>query len=430
MARLAARSSAELARYLRTETVGGAVLLLAAAVALIWVNSPIGDSYEALRDFRLGPAALHLDLTIGTWAQDGLLAVFFFIAGIEVKREMVVGELSNPRSAALPVLAALGGVLAPALVALAVGWGAPDIDKAWAVPVATDIAFALGVLALTGSRLPASARVFLLSLAVVDDLVAITIIAVLFTDGVALGWVAVALVCLAVYAYAQYRRITWTALYVPLALLTWFAVHQTGIHATVAGVALGLLTRVRSTDADAERGEKDPPASRMEHRLQPFSAGLCVPLFALFAAGVPLTGAVLAGLPRDRIAVAIFAGLLLGKVVGIFGTSWLAIKLHIAERPRNLGNRDMLALSVLGGIGFTVSLLVAELGLGAEAENAKAAVLLASAVASVLGAVLLVRRGRVFDARRAARRAQEHHDFYEVFDADDTLPPDRGTMTS
>jgi len=424
MPRIGARSSAELARYLRTETVGGALLLAAAAVALVWVNSPVGYFYEVVRDFHLGPSALHLSLTVDTWAQDGLLAVFFFIVGIEVKREMVVGELSDRKSAALPVVAALGGVVAPALVALAVGWGTPGIDKAWAVPVATDIAFALGVLALTGSRLPASARIFLLSLAVVDDLVAIVIIAVLFTNGLALGWVAVAVACLAFYAFAQYRRITWTALYVPLALLTWFAVHQTGIHATFAGVALGLLTRVRSTDDDTARGETAAPASRLEHRLQPFSAGFCVPLFALFAAGVPLTGAVLAHLPHDRIAVAIFAGLLLGKVVGIFGTSWLAIRLGLADRPRYLGNRDMLALSVLGGIGFTVSLLVAELGLGAEAENAKAAVLIASALASVVGAVLLVRRGRVFDAGRAARQERKKRDFYEVFDPDNTSAAD------
>jgi len=419
---LAARSSAELARYLRTETVGGAVLLAAAAVALVWVNSPLGDAYVALRDFPIGPASLHLHLTLGTWAQDGLLAVFFFIAGIEVKREMVVGELADRKSATLPVVAALGGVVVPALIALAIGWGTPGIDKAWAVPVATDIAFALGVLALTGSKLPASARVFLLSLAVVDDLVAIVIIAVLFTEGVALPWIGVAVLCMAVYALAQHRRITWPVLYVPLALLTWYAVHETGIHATFAGVALGLLTRVRTSAADEARGEQEPPASRLEHRLQPVSAGFCVPLFALFAAGVPLTVAVLAELPRDRIAVAIIAGLLLGKVLGIFGTSWLAIKTGLAERPRYLGNRDMVALSVLGGIGFTVSLLVAELGLGQEAEAAKAAVLIASAVASVLGAALLVRRGRVFEAHRAARRERGKRDFYQVFEADEDAP--------
>lgn len=393
---------AELARFLRTETVGGAALLVSAVIALVWVNSPLGDSYVALRDLRLGPSALGLDLTLGAWAQDGLLAVFFFIAGLEVKREMVVGELADRRSATLPVVAALGGVITPALIALAVGWGAPGIGDAWAIPVATDIAFALGVLALTGSKLPTSARVFLLSLAVVDDLVAIVIIAVLFTSGLALGWVGVALACLALYAWAQHKRITTPLLYLPLALLTWFAVHETGVHATLAGVALGLLTRVRADD-----GEAESPASRLAHRIQPISAGVCVPVFALFAAGVPLGGGVLAALATDRIALAIIAGLLVGKVVGIFGVSWLAVRTGLARRPRSLGDRDLFALSVLGGIGFTVSLLIAELGLAdvsqQEVDTAKAAILVASAVASLIGASLLLRRGRLFQAYRDAQ---------------------------
>ena len=398
MPRLAARSSTELARYLRTETVGGALLLLAAAIALVWVNTPAGDSYQALRDFHLGPTALQLNLSIDAWAQDGLLAVFFFIAGIEVKREMVVGELSDRKSATLPVVAALGGVLTPALVALAVGWHSPDPGYPPA-PGSSCSAWPWSTTWWPSSSSPCCSPT-------------------------GLRWVGsrVALGCLAVYAYAQLRRVTWTALYAPLALLTWYAVHQTGIHATFAGVALGLLTRVRSSDADRARGEQSSPASRLEHRIQPFSAGFCVPLFALFAAGVPLTGAVLAHLPHDRIAVAIVAGLLFGKVVGIFGTSWLAIKLGLAGRPRSLGNRDLLALSVLGGIGFTVSLLVAELGLGEEAANAKAAVLIASAIASVLGAAMLVRRGRVFHARHAALMEHKKRHFYEVFDAEETSP--------
>ncbi len=408
-------SPSELARFLRTETVGGAALLVAAALALIWVNSPFGDSYEHLRELTIGPSALHLDLTLDSWAQDGLLAVFFFIAGLEVKREMVVGELADRRRATLPVVAALGGVAVPALLALTVGWGAPGIGQAWAIPVATDIAFALGVLALTGSRLPSSARVFLLSLAVVDDLVAIAIIAVLFTSGIALGWTGVAIACLALYAFAQHRRITTPLLYVPLALLTWYSIHEMGVHATLAGVALGLLTRVRADD-----GEAESPAIRLEHRIQPFSAGVCVPLFALFAAGIPLSGDVLGSLASDRIALAIIVGLLVGKVVGIFGVSWLAIRTGLAERPRLLGNRDMFALSVLGGIGFTVSLLIAELGLSGvsteEVEVAKAAILLASAVASVVGAALLVRRGRVFAAR-------ERHRPFDVFESERDGPP-------
>lgn len=425
---------AELVRYLRTETVGGAALLVAAAVALVWVNSPLGDSYTALRELRLGPSSIHLDLSLGTWAQDGLLAVFFFVAGLEVKREMVVGELATRRSATLPVVAALGGVVVPAVLALIVGRGAPGMEQAWAIPVATDIAFALGVLALVGSKLPASARVFLLSLAVVDDLVAIAIIAVLFTSGLSLLWVGLALVALAAYWLAQRQRVTSPWLYVPLALFTWYAVHETGVHATLAGVALGLLTRVRTDD-----GEAESPAVRLEHRIQPFSAAFCVPVFALFAAGIPLTAGVLGDLATDRVALAVVVGLLVGKTAGIFGTAWVAIRLGVAEKPRHLGNRDLFALAVLGGIGFTVSLLIAELGLSGvsqqEVATAKAAVLLSSAVASLVGAVLLLRRGRAFQARRDAPPAgpAQRAGRFDVFrdedvDEDDAAGGGRATV--
>ena len=396
----AARS--ELARYLRTETVGGSILLIAAAVAVLWANSPLSDAYTSLRDWQVGPSALHLNLTLGTWAQDGLLAVFFFVAGLELKRELVVGELADRKKALLPIIAAFGGVLVPAIIAAAVGAGAPGMDRAWAIPVATDIAFALGVLALTGSRIPASARVFLLSLAVVDDLLAIALIAVLFTSSIAMLWILSAVACLVVYWVAQKRRITTPFLYVPLALLTWYSVHEAGIHATLAGVALGLLTRVRT-----DPGEEYSPAARLEHRIQPWSAGLCVPLFALFASGVPINGEVLGQLFTNQISLAIILGLLVGKTVGIFGISWLAIRLGIATKPRLLGFRDMFALSVLGAIGFTVSLLVADLALagigdGSEADIAKAAVLLTSLAASLVGSALLLRRGRVHQARAAA----------------------------
>ncbi|NKS80668.1 Na+/H+ antiporter NhaA [Rhodococcus hoagii] len=396
----AARS--ELGRYLRTETVGGSILLIAAAVAVLWANSPLSDAYTTLRDWQIGPSAIHLDLSLGTWAQDGLLAIFFFVAGLELKRELVVGELADRKKALLPIIAACGGVLLPAIIAAVVGAGAPGMDRGWAIPVATDIAFALGVLALTGSRIPASARVFLLSLAVVDDLLAIILIAVLFTASIAMLWILTAVVCLVVYWYAQHRRITTPFLYVPLALLTWYSVHEAGIHATLAGVALGLLTRVR-TDPDEEYS----PATRLEHRLQPWSAAVCVPLFALFASGVPINGEVLGALFTDRISLAIILGLLVGKTVGIFGISWLAIRLGIATKPRSLGFRDMFALSVLGAIGFTVSLLVADLALagvgdGSEADIAKAAVLMTSLAASLIGSALLLRRGRVHQARAAA----------------------------
>ncbi|MCS7484215.1 Na+/H+ antiporter NhaA [Umezawaea endophytica] len=381
----------DFARYLRTETVGGVVLLVATAVALVWANSPFGDLYVGLRDLRIGPSVLHLDLSVGDWAKDGLLAVFFFVAGLELKRELVVGELSKLKAAVLPVIAALGGMVVPALVAVGVAWGEPGVGRAWAIPVATDIAFALGVLAITASGLPGSLRVFLLSLAVVDDLGAILVIAVLFTSEFNVLAAVGALALMALYAYLQHRRVRSAWLYVPIAVVTWGLVHAAGVHATVAGVVLGLLTRVR-LDPREERS----PAVRLEHRLQPFSAGVAVPVFALFAAGVPLGADALGALFSDRIALGVMAGLVVGKVVGIVGSAALAVWLGVAVWPRGAGPRDVVAVGMLGGVGFTVSLLIADLALdGPAAEQAKAAVLLASLTASLLAAVLLVRRSRV-----------------------------------
>ncbi|MDO3650723.1 Na+/H+ antiporter NhaA [Nocardia mangyaensis] len=395
------RVRSELTRYLRTETVGGALLLIAAAVALIWVNSPWGASYQTMVDTQLSIPALHLDLTLADWTKDGLLAVFFFVAGLELKREFAVGELADPKRAALPVIAAVGGVVVPALIAFTIGYGVPGMDRGWAIPVATDIAFALAVLAMTGSRIPASARVFLLSLAVVDDLLAIVLIAVLFTASLSMLWLGVALACCAAWALAQRQRLHTPLFYLPVALVCWYALHEAGIHPTLAGVALGLLTRVRT-----DPGERTAPATHLEHVVQPISAGFCVPLFALFASGVPLNSAVFGSLFTDRLSLAIICGLLFGKVIGIFGVSWLLIRLGWVKRPMGLGNRDMFALSVLGAIGFTVSLLVAELALtevGTDAMDlAKAAVLVTSMAASLIGSALLLRRGRVHQARRDA----------------------------
>ncbi len=382
---------ADFARYLRTETTGGLILLGATAIALLWANSPIDDLYRAIRDFRLGPEFLHLNLTIGDWAKDGLLALFFFVAGLELKRELVVGELSRFKQAILPVVAAIGGMIVPALVALAVGWGAPGIDRAWAIPVATDIAFALGVLAITASNLPSSARVFLLSLAVVDDLGAILVIAILFTAKFDLVAAGVAVAALALYAYLQHRRVRSAWIYVPLALITWVAVHSAGIHATIAGVALGLLTRVR-----ADSGEEHAPAIRLEHRLQPWSAAVAVPLFALFAAGITVNAESLGAVFTTALPLAVLIGLVGGKLVGIFGASLLAVKFKLAEKPRGMGWRDIGALSMLGGVGFTVSLLIADLALDGESVDlAKTAVLIASAIASLSAAAMLVHRSRV-----------------------------------
>lgn len=378
----------EFARYLRTETVGGIVLLGATAVALLWANSPWQDAYLGLRDAHLA------GLTVGDWAKDGLLALFFFVAGLELKRELVIGELSRLKNALLPVIAAVGGMVVPALVALAVGWGDPRIGDAWPIPVATDIAFALGVLALTASNLPTSARVFLLSLAVVDDLGAIVLIAILFTASIHLLAAAAAAVLLGLYWLAQRRRIRTPLLYVPLAAATWFAVHETGVHATIAGVALALLTRV-STDP----GEDESPCLRLEHRLQPWSAGFAVPVFALFAAGIPISAEVLGQMFSDRLALAVIIGLVVGKLVGIVGSALIAVWIGAARLPDDLGKRDLVAVAMLGGVGFTVSLLLADLSLnGADMELAKGAVLIGSLVASLVAAVLLRRRSKAHSA--------------------------------
>jgi NhaA family Na+:H+ antiporter len=274
-------------------------------------------------------------------------------------------------------------MVVPALVFLAVAAGAPGAGRGWSVAVATDIAFALGVLSIAGTPYPPSLRVLLLSLAVVDDLGAIVLVALLFAHHVALLPLLGAALTLAAYAALQRRRVTAPYVYVPLAVATWLLVHEAGVHATVAGVALGLLTRVRPDD-----GEAHAPGERLEHRLQPWSAGLVVPLFAFTAAGLPLTGA--GGAVRERVAVAAFAGLLLGKLLGIAGGVALATRLGLARRPPGVTAYDTVCLGALGGVGFTVSLLLAELAFdGARAEHVKTAVLAASVVASLLAAGLL-----------------------------------------
>lgn len=390
MARRRTHPKAEFARYLRTETTGGIVLLIGTAIALIWVNSAFGDSYVALRDAKIGPDLLHLNLSVGTWAKDGLLALFFFVVGLELKRELVVGELSNIKAAALPIVAAIGGMIVPAIIALSISWGEPGYERAWAIPMATDIAFALGVLALTARHLPSSARIFLLSLAVVDDLGAIIVIAVLFTSGFDLVAAGVALVALGAYWFLQRKRVRTAWLYVPLAIVVWVAIHTTGIHATIAGVALGLLTRVR-----ADPGEEEAPAIRLEHRLQPYSALIAVPVFALFAAGVPINAEAMKTVFTSAIPLAVMAGLIGGKLIGIVGASAIAVRTGIGRLPSRTNWRDITALAMLGAVGFTVSLLIADLGLPEESrEPAKSAVLIASATASLLAAALLSKRSK------------------------------------
>ena len=377
--------------YLRVEQVGGGVLLVAAVLALVAANSPLAEAYDALRRLAFGPELLGARLDVAHWAADGLLAVFFFVVGLEVKRELVVGELSDRQAALLPVCAALGGMVVPALVYLAVA----GPDRGWAVPTATDIAFALGVLAVAGSRAPASLRLFLLALAVVDDLGAIALIAVVYTASVAvlplLGGVALC----GAYAVLQRVRVTTWLVYVPLSAGVWLCVHASGVHATVAGVALGLLTRVR-----ADRGEEHSPAERLEHRLQPLSAGVVVPVFAFTAAGVPLSADALAAAVTDRAALGVAAGLLVGKTLGVLAGAFLAVRTGLARLPERVAWPDVAGVAVLAGTGFTVSLLLAELAFtGERAERVTLSVLVASALAALLGAV-------VVRSRRAAHTSE------------------------
>ncbi|HET7349346.1 MAG TPA: Na+/H+ antiporter NhaA [Marmoricola sp.] len=400
-----------IADVLREETVGGALLLVATVVALVWANSPGGASYEALRDARIGPEAWHLDLTLGTWAADGLLAIYFFVVGLELKREMVAGDLRQPSVAALPILSALGGVAAPALIyVLVTGVAGGDGLRGWAIPTATDIAFALAVLAVISTHLPTGLRTFLLTLAVVDDLVAVTIIAIFYTDDLQVWALVAALVPLALFGLAVQRRIRSWWLLVPLATATWVLVHESGVHATVAGVLLGFTVPVLRSEAAGGPDAGPGLAEHLEHRLRPLSAGFAVPVFAFFAAGVPLGG--LAGLGdavTDPIALAIIAGLVLGKPIGIFGTAWVTARLTHASLDEELSWLDVLGLSLLGGIGFTVSLLIGDLAFGSGStadDHVKVGILAGSLLSALLASLVVKSRDRTY-RRIAVREAAD-----------------------
>ncbi len=392
--------TSRIASLLRRETVGGALLVLATVAALAWANIDTA-SYEALRDARFGPAALHLDLTLGQWAADGLLAIFFFVAGLELKREFVAGDLRDPRKAAVPIAAAVGGMVIPAVIYTLVNLGgAPGAGRGWAIPTATDIAFALAVLALISTHLPSALRTFLLTLAVVDDLLAITIIAVFFTRELHLGYLLAALVPLGLFAVAVQRRIRSWYLLLPLAVLTWAMVHASGIHATVAGVLLAFAVPVVRSDRAGGPDAGPGLAEHFEHRFRPLSAGVAVPIFAFFAAGVSVGG--FSGLVEalsDRVALGIVAGLIVGKTVGILLATFVTGKATGSPLDDELSWWDVLGLSVLGGIGFTVSLLIGELAFGAgsaEDDHVKVGVLVGSVGAAILAAVLLRIRNRTY----------------------------------
>ena len=383
---LGPKSRSRIKKLLHNETNSGALLLIAAAIAMVLANSSISDWYFNLSNLVIGPESLHLDLKLSTWAADGLLAVFFFVAGMELKYELVSGSLSNRANAAVPIAAALGGMIVPALIFFVINSGTPT-QSGWGIPMATDIAFALAVLGVAGRNLPIELRAFLLSLAVVDDLGAIIVIAVFYSSSIAFTSLFAGTACIIAFALAQRFRIKSGFVYVPLALASWFFIHDSGIHATIAGVALGLVMRVKTN-----QDESQSPLERALDRFHPWSAGLCVPIFAFFAAGISVVGISINDAFTEPVSLGVMLGLVIGKPIGVLGMAWLATKFTKAELNSSLFWGDILAIGFLAGVGFTVSLLITKLAFvdGSEFnEIARLSVLIASVIAALIAVVFL-----------------------------------------
>lgn len=371
---------------LQNEATGGIVMMVATVIALLWANLA-SSSYTSISHHYLGP------LSVAHWASDGLLTIFFFMAGMELKRELVEGSLSRPKDALVPIVAAVTGMLVPAGLYLLVNTVMDGGQShGWAVPMATDIAFALAVLAIVGRRLPTGVRAFLLTLAIVDDLGAIIVIAVFFSSGIKLLWLAAVAALLVLWWWMQRQRPGnsngW--LHLPVAVAAWWAMLQSGVHATIAGVLLGLMVHTIET-------EMDDNLDRWQRKIHPLSSWLAVPIFALFAAGVPVSMESLGALWSEPVALGIILGLIAGKTVGVFGGAWLTAQLTSATLARGVRWGDIAAVSVLAGIGFTVSMLISELAFTAHPETttvAKTAVLVASLIAAIIGGALVSVRGR------------------------------------
>jgi NhaA family Na+:H+ antiporter len=425
-------------RILRQETIGGAIILAAAALALIAANSPLADAYFGLRDayvsFSIGDWGTKI--SVGHLTADGFLAIFFFLVGLELKREFVAGELRNPRQAIVPVVAAIGGVIVPAAIYLWFTQGVLDASRGWAIPIATDIAFALAVLAVVGTSLPLALRTFLLTLAVVDDLIGITIIAVFYTEDI--DWVPMVgvVVGLAVFGFLAQRYslffklrpgAAWVVLF-PIGIVVWSFMYQTGVHATIAGVLLALTVPVKPSANDPgelaeEHGES--LAEIFEHRFRPLSAGIAVPLFAFFAAGVSLGGEEdFLKLLLDDVTVGIMLALIVGKAVGVTVATALVVALPGVKLPQGVAWVDLIGVALLAGIGFTVSLLIGELSFGPGTllgDEAKIGILFGSLGAALLAAVLLGARNRRYREQIEADSRDRNRDgIPDVFQTPET----------
>jgi NhaA family Na+:H+ antiporter len=434
-----------LRRFATTEAAGGVAMLAMAILALAWANSGFGDSYvdlwETVVSFQIGEL-IHIDLNLRGWVNDLAMAIFFFVVALEIKREMVRGELRDPRAAALPALAAIGGMVIPAAIFLAFNAsGAGAGADGWGIPMATDIAFAVGVLSLVGRRVPASLIVFLLTLAIVDDLGAIAVIAVFYTSNLSFGWLAVGIGCILGAVVLNRADVRALVPYYLLAACCWLALHESGVHATLAGVAFGLITpshafyrppsfgprardlinRVELSQAAEQRHdsandeealeadalnelitlstESQPPLDRLEHRLLPWTTFAIVPVFALANAGVRVGWDDLTNSFSEPVTLGVMLGLVVGKPIGIMLFSLAAVRLGIAKLPARASWSQIFGVALLGGIGFTVALFVTELAFvpGTLADQAKIGILAASALAGVAGYLFLRAIGRPID---------------------------------
>jgi Na+/H+ antiporter NhaA len=412
-----------ISNILRRETVGGAILLAATVAALIMANTGLAENYYAFRDFQIGYEPWHLKLSLGAWAADGLLAIFFFLAGLELKREFIAGDLRSVNRAIVPVAAAVGGVIVPAIFYVIVNMNSgAEALRGWAIPTATDIAFALAVLAVIGSRLPVALRIFLLTLAVVDDLLAITIIAFFYTSDIAVIPLVVAIIPLALYFYLTHKfsyffgtkaYAAWVIL-LPIGFTVWALVHASGVHATVAGVLLGFAVPVLRSKKGGGPDAGPGLAQTLEHRLRPISSGFAIPVFAFFSAGVTIGGVDgLVTALTDPVAVGIVAALVIGKPVGVLLATLLVTKFTKAALDPDLAWIDVVGLSLLAGVGFTVSLLISELAFGQGSphdDHAKVAILFGSLLAALLATAILRTRNTHYRRIAAAEAADADND--------------------
>jgi NhaA family Na+:H+ antiporter len=374
-------------QFLRQEAAGGIILIFAALVALIMANTPLQGLYQSFLDLpvMVKVSSLEIAKPLLLWINDGLMTIFFLVVGLEVKRELMQGSLAGRDKAVFPAIAALGGMLAPALIYLLFN-GADEVTRqGWAIPAATDIAFALGVMALLGNRVPTSLKVFLLALAIIDDLGVIIIIALFYTHQVSMLALGVAAAAIVVLAVMNWRGVGTTSLYMIVGLVLWVAILKSGVHATLAGVIVGFMIPLNAKDEPS-------PSETLEHELHPWVAFLILPLFAFANAGVPLQGVSLSGL-TSFLPLGIAAGLFIGKPLGIFAFSWLAVKLGIARLPVGIGFKQVFAVAVLCGIGFTMSIFIASLAFS-DADAAlitysKLGILLGSTAAALVGYGLL-----------------------------------------